>query len=405
LSIGAPPAIIRFLMLKFLRNKKIQKRLYLVLAIGVLVPFSFWGVELSKKGAQNPGTWLGVIDNHKVSIQEYLSSYKAVEREIQLRYGEKAGAMKSMINLKGEAWDRILLLHYAKKEKIKTSDDEVVDWLLEQPLFVHQGKFDTDFYKRYVTGYMKTSTRDFEEEARGFLTINKVVTGAASKTSVSDEELKKLYLAQNAERDIAYAILPWESEKEKVQVEDAEIQSIYPIVKDKLTTAEKSERPLSFEESKEEVRKIILRQKATEAAVKKLEDLRKKMDTSGFEAVLQAEKIEIKNFEKFNAGAGFKPTPTLPDLGPSEGVEKAISGLKAGEISKAFAAPSGAVLVKILKDRPVDDKKFAKDKEKFKAKILDNKKEQAVQSLLEKLRKDLKLNLEAMKALFSEENP
>jgi len=384
-------------MLKFLRNKKIQKRLYLVLAIGVLVPFSFWGVELSKKGAQNPNTSLGVIDGHKVSIQEYLASYKAVEREIQLRYGEKAGAMKSMINLKGEAWDRILLLHYAKKEKIKTSDDEVVNWLLEQPLFVHQGKFDTDFYKRYVTGYMKTSTRDFEEEARGFLTIHKVVTGAASKASVSDEELKKLYLAENTGHDIAYAVIGWESEKETLKVEDKEIESIYPVVKGQLTD-KKTGKILSPEEAKMELKIVLLRQKATEAAVKKLEELGKKLNGSNFESVLQAEKIEIKNFENFKNGS------TLPNLGPSESVEKAILGLKAGEISKAFATPSGAAIVKVLKERGVDDKKFAEDKDKFKTKILDNKKEQAIQSLLEKLRKDLKLNLEAMKALFSEES-
>lgn len=476
-------------MLKFLRNKRNQKKIYIVLAIAVIPPFLMWGVSTSQKDAKVPST-LGVIDNRNVSLREYLNSYKAVQHEMTLMYGQKAKESASMINYKGEAWDRLLLLYHAKQEKINTTDTEVVQWLMNQTIFQSHGQFDDNLYKLYVNNYLRSNARDFEEEVRDLLTIQKVVDKLKSNIALTDAELKSLYDQENSQRDIAYGVLSWESEKNNVQVTDEDIRNIYPLVKDKLTdpervkisyllvpkqnveslkalfdekgatlealskkyslpiketgyfskneavpeiglskdilfasfslplnqesdwfsldggsykikvTDKKAERPLSLDEAKEELKKIMLKQKAIQSAITKLDEAKKKMQGNGFEQTLKDLGIEIKHLEKYKKG------DTIPEIGKSETAEKIITGLKQGELSQAFPAPNGASIVKVVKNSAGDDQKFEAEKEEFKKKILQEKASEGMRDLMGKLRNKLKIDLETMKKLFaSEEKP
>ena len=176
-------------MLKFLRNKHHQKKIYIILAVAIIPPFLLWGVTTSQKDSKVPPT-VGVVENKKVSLREYLNSYKAVQHEMAFIYGDKIKEVAPMINTKGEAWDRILFLHYAKKEKIKTSDAEVVEWISRQPLFQNHGQFDANIYNLYVTHYLRSNARDFEEEIRGILTIEKIADKIRSTIMIKDKKLK-----------------------------------------------------------------------------------------------------------------------------------------------------------------------------------------------------------------------
>lgn len=473
-------------MLKFLRNKHTQKKIYIILAIAIIPPFLMWGVSTSQKDAKIPST-LGMLDNKKVSLKDYLKSYKAVQHEMALMYGQKANSAAAMINYKGEAWDRLLLLHYAKQEKIKTADTEVVQWLMNQPIFQSRGQFDDKLYKLYVSNYLRSNARDFEEEVRDLLTIEKVVDKLRSNITVTDVELRTIYDQENSEKDIVYGLLPWESERDNFQVSDQDIQNIYPIVKDRLTEPEKvkisylfipkeamenlkavfdeksgmlealskkyslplketgffskndavpeiglskdilfasftlpinqesewfhldqgaykikvvdkkAERPLSLDEAKEELKKIILKQKALEAVVSKLNDAKKKVEGGDLEQTLKSLGLETKHIENFNK------SDYIPEIGNSETAAKIISDLKEGEVSQAFPTPNGAGILKVVKTKGVDTKKFESEKEEFKKKILQEKSTDSMKELLGKLRNKLKIDLDTMKKIFSEE--
>lgn len=183
-------------MLKFLRNKKVQKNIYLALAILIIPPFVIWGVFMDQSEKSSA---LGSIGPKQISIQQYLASYKAVQHQLMLLYGPQFESLKSLVNFKGEAWDRILLLDYAKRERIHTRDEEVVDWLSMQPLFSNRDRFDVSFYKRYVNNALRTNTRDFEEEVRQILTIAKIRERLRSRIHFSDSELKDLYAKAHPE--------------------------------------------------------------------------------------------------------------------------------------------------------------------------------------------------------------
>ncbi|MGH7197410.1 MAG: SurA N-terminal domain-containing protein [Candidatus Omnitrophota bacterium] len=179
-------------MIKFLRNKTVQKRIFLGLAILIIPAFTVWGVVLNKEEGRVPST-LGFIENQRVTLKDYLASYRAAQHEILFRYGDRAHEIAPLVNLKGEAWDRLLLVHHARREKVSVGDKEVVQWLTRQPIFQNKGKFDPNFYTLYVTNYLRISKRDFEEEIRQLLAIAKIGDKLREGIRISDEELKTLY--------------------------------------------------------------------------------------------------------------------------------------------------------------------------------------------------------------------
>lgn len=388
-------------MLKALRNKANQKKIFIPLTVMVLASFSIWGLIFTEKG-NNPSSALGRIDNKTVSIQDYLKNYKAVQHQVQLFYGEKANQLGHFMNLKGQAWDRILLLHYAKQQNLRTRDAEVVDWISKQ--FSVKGAFDEALYKRYVEYALHSNPRDFEEEVRENLTISKVSEKARAKVVLSDEELKKLYDNAHKQRDIVYGFLSWETQKDKAQTSDAELEKIYAVIKDQLTKpaedkTQKEAKPMSFEEAKPELAKILAQENAAREAVKKLDALRKDLDASNFEELL------AKNGAKTQTLNGFKPgdTPALSGISSPQLLEQALSPLKEGEISAAFAVSGGGGIARVVKDYLADEQKFKEEKEAFRKKILSKKEDEAIQNLLNTLRNQLTINLDTMKKLFPEE--
>ncbi len=473
-------------MLKFLRRKENQKRIFTVLALVIIPAFVLWGVFLSKEDSKSSSV-LGVIKNEKFSLKDYLASYKAVQRRIGFIYGDRAAEMAPLFNIKGEAWDRLLLLHYAKNERIKTGDKEVVQWLIQQPLFSRDGKFDSNFYNLYVNNYLHMNPREFEEEIRQNITLDKVREKVRTNISLTDAELKSFYDRAYGRRDIAYAVVSWESEKNNVTIPDEELQKIYPLVKERLVEPQKvkisylfvpkektaaldavfkekdaalealskkydlpvqetdffyenesipgiglskeilaasfslpageesgwialeggsykirvkektEKRSLSFEETKEDLKKLLTRQRATDLVIKKLNALKLKMDGASFEKVLAGAGIEVKTFEKFQKGAN------VPLIGVSEALDNITADLKEGETSEGFAVAEGGALAKISKDAPADKQAFEKEKETFRQTVMDKKFGESMKVLMEDLRNKLKIDLETMRTIFAEE--
>lgn len=176
-------------MLKFLRNKKVQHRIYLILALIIIPPFIFWGVFTSSEDDKS-GSELGKIDGRKITAQEYLNQYKAVQRQAQMMFGDRINEFRGQINFKGEAWDRLLLLAEAKRRGVRVSDGEVVDWIAKQPLFSRDGRFDAGFYKMVVTRALRVDTRAFEEEIRQTLLIQKLRDKVQGPDPVQEEAVK-----------------------------------------------------------------------------------------------------------------------------------------------------------------------------------------------------------------------
>ncbi|MBI2095142.1 MAG: SurA N-terminal domain-containing protein [Candidatus Omnitrophica bacterium] len=475
-------------MLKLLRHKDTQKKIYIFLAVAVVVTFVVSGVIIGETGNESRSP-LGTIDGRKISLQDYLASYKASQHQAAWAYGERYHQVRRLINFRSEAWDRLLLLHHARKENIRVSDREVVDWLASQSGFSNKGVFDTGFYRRYVKDYLRMDPRQFEEEVRQMLQIRKISEKLRSDVTCTDEALKALYAEENAERDISYGILPWETEKPGVPApDDKTLEDFYPAVQDELTDPERVKikylevpkeraeafqellsaktedtlealstkyglpvqatglfskddpeiakrlpveivgfcfmipeqketgwitidqgsfkifveakepaRPIAFAQAGARLKDLWVKRKASETAVKKLDEARQKSGAD-FGALLKNAGIaETRRLEQFGKGRSL-PTPAASDA-----FEQAVAPLKPGEISAAFAVPEGAAILTLEKISSPDDKKFSEEKEAFKKRLVDQKTQEAFNALLETLRAKLTVDLETMKKIFNEE--
>ena len=226
-------------MLKLLRDKRLQKKIYIFLAIVVIASFGLSGVMIGNDGAGRAGD-LAKYEKTRFGIQDYLNSYRAVQRQASFVYGDQLAAMQDRINYKGEAWDRLLLLEQAKKQGLKAADKEVIAWITKQEGFKKDGKFDDAFYRLYVERAYRTTPRQFEEEIRQMMTISLLQEDLKKKLDLTDEKLKELYIEENTAKDIVYALLPWESVQSEVTVKDSDIEQLFEVLKDKMNAPEKA---------------------------------------------------------------------------------------------------------------------------------------------------------------------
>ena len=379
-------------MLKILRHKGVQKNIYYGLAVTVVLTFVVSGVLIGRDDDKTAST-LAKFENRKISVHEYLNSYRAVQRQAGWMYGNDLAQMRSRINFKGEAWDRLLLLEHAKKKKIHATDQEVVGWVTKQQGFQKDGKFDDAFYRLYVERALRTTPRQFEEEVRQMLTIAKLQDEVKSGVGVPDEKLKELYQQQKTEKDLEYGLLRGETFEPQITVSEEELQPLYNVLKNQ--PAEEGKPPKSEQEMKEDLKKQLRQTQAGQLAVKKLQEIKGKIkNPADFENSLKSEKIEPVKLEKYKKG-------TYPEgIWPSENLQKAVENLKQGEISDAFDVPKGAMIVKVTNVHAFDEKKFEEEKTSFREQTESQKSREEMEKLLEELRNKLSLNLELMKQLF-----
>ncbi len=337
---------------------------------------------------------LAKFEKRKINVQEYLDHYRAVQRQANMMYGDKLKEMQGRINYKSEAWDRLLLLEYAKKQNIRASDSEIVGWITKQTGFQKDGKFDDSFYKMYVERGLRSTPRQFEEETRQMLTIGKIQDRIMSGLKLTDADLKELYKSEAAERDLVYGLVPSESFASQVEVTDADVEKLYDIVKDKLTDPQTG-KTLTLDEAKDEVRNKARAGKTGEMAIKRLVEVKAKIaNPTDFENVLKAEGITSEKLEKYKKG-------TYPaGIWPSENLQNAVAKLGVDGISEVFEVPKGAMIVKVTDLRDFDEKKFEEEKTAFREKMESEKGREQMEKTLEEMRGKLTLNVELMKELF-----
>ena len=180
-------------------------------------------------------------------------------------------------------------------------------------------------------------------------------------------------------------------------MKDEDIQQLYDLVKDKLTSPEDNHL-LTLEESKNEVRKKLVEGRSTELALKGLNEIKAKIkDPADFERILKEENLEVTPVEKYKKGM------VLNGAWPSEAIESSLAKLGLNETSDAFAVQKGAMICKVTQVYSFDEKKFEEEKNAFRDRLVAVRSQEELGKLLEKLREKLTLNLELMKEIFPAE--
>lgn len=154
--------------------------------------------------------------------------------------------------------------------------------------------------------------------------------------------------------------------------------------------------PADFEQVKDRLKDLALRQKGVESAMKRLQEIRKNLEPADFQKTLQDQGATVSEI------IGYKPDAPPAGIGASPELSRALSQVRDGQISQAFQLPEGGGLVKVLRTAAVDEAAFTKDKEAFRQKALAQEAERRMKDLLVQLRNKLQLNLKAIREIFPE---
>jgi len=224
-------------MLKKLRERKTIKLIMFITAILVIPAFVLWGVgsALRTRGTNHIA---GVVFSKKITKDEFLKQYQAVYNQAQLLYGEKVSKLLDYLNLEGQAWQRIILLQEAGKNRIKVSNEEIISSIKNSPLFQKKGKFDTNTYDTILKYYMGINPREYEEQVRNSLKIKKLLDEVTSGINATEEEAWEKYKKENTAYKLSYILLKPSDYYATTKYTEEELSSFYQAYKEQFKKPE-----------------------------------------------------------------------------------------------------------------------------------------------------------------------
>ncbi|MFA5156953.1 MAG: SurA N-terminal domain-containing protein [Candidatus Omnitrophota bacterium] len=339
-------------MLNKLRKKKTAKKIWVILAILVILAFVFGGAGMLT-GDKDGGIskYAGKVYGRKISLIEYKDALQAVRTQALIQFGDNLSEAQKYLNLEARAWERILLSAEAKRRGIKVKDQEVVDIIQNYQFFQRNGKFDNRIYQELLKYAFQNQPRAFEEQVRQDLAISKLYKQVTESVKLDDNELRMEYEKANEEVSVYYiASLPQDFAN-AITATDEEVSAYF--------TANKIEfkEPLSFNleyltsESESKIQGLL-------PHLKKKEYFNKLAKDSG---------LEIKE-----TGL-FAETSPIPGMGWLPQVTELLFKIKVGQFLPPVKADNTYYLIRLKERKDPYIPEFDKIKEKVKEALIKQK--------------------------------
>lgn len=224
-------------MLKAMRKKENVKAVMWILAIILIPAFVLWGGGAMLR-ERNQGI-AGKVFNRKISLEKYLRNWEAVRNQAILLYGKLFDQIAQYLDLDSQAWDRLILLEEANRQRIKVKDEELIEQLRKLPLFQKDGKFDPQIYEWVLKYYLRTNPLRFEEEMRDYLRISKLIEKVYNEVKLTEEELKEEYRKENEKAKFSYFIIETKDFLNTEEaIEESELINYYNLHKENLRKPE-----------------------------------------------------------------------------------------------------------------------------------------------------------------------
>jgi len=217
-------------MLKLLRKKKVMKLILWGLAILIIPAFALWGAGSAVRSNRKGPSYVGKIYGRKVSFEKFAKSYEACYHQLMISSGgdpERLKQLKESTKITEMAWNRLLMLAAAKRQRIKVTDKEIIDVIASNPFFKRGGTFDKTLYEHVLTNFFHIPPRKFEEETRENLIISNLRNKILQSISISDEEILTEYKERNEKIKISYLLVDSEDFAKNIQLNAGELKAFY----------------------------------------------------------------------------------------------------------------------------------------------------------------------------------
>ncbi|PIP20745.1 MAG: hypothetical protein COX40_03010 [Candidatus Omnitrophica bacterium CG23_combo_of_CG06-09_8_20_14_all_40_11] len=363
-------------MLKRLRKKKTAKKIWIILIILILPAFVFWGFGSFMRSKQET-TYAGKISGRKVSELEYKDALDAVRNQAIIQFGDNLSEIEKKLNLESLVWDRLVLLAEAKKRKIKTTDQEVIELIQSYPFFqTKKGQFDNQIYSQMLRYEFRTQPRIFEEQTRSTLILSKLYKEITGNLNLNEEEIKKEYQKLNEQINLYYiASLPSDFIKDITATEE-EIKDYF------IKNSFQFKQPLSFNIeyislASEDKNETAIKDKIRKLALR----LSKKEDFTNAAKELN---LEVKETGLFSQ------TDPMPGIGWSPQILSLISKLKIGEFAPPIYIDKYYYILRLKERKESHIPDFERIKDKVKEAFIKEKAKDTAQQKIEDALKELK---------------
>ncbi|MGB2879156.1 MAG: peptidylprolyl isomerase [Candidatus Omnitrophota bacterium] len=215
------------MVLSILRSKKFAKRVLFALLVLIIPAFVLWGVG---NISQRPPL-IGQIGGQKIQATDLAKSAQGVRIQILLTYFNDPETLNRILQNRTitnfMAWERLIFLNAARKNRIKVNDREVMTFISQHPLFQKNGIFDMKIYTYILRNMLSINPAQFEKLVKENLEVRKFRQNLLGNITIDDDDLLSFYKAANDKVDISYVLIGKSLFIDKINVEPEEIRTFY----------------------------------------------------------------------------------------------------------------------------------------------------------------------------------
>ncbi len=210
-------------MMKFLRKEGVMKTLLWIVAIVIVLSFGIFSNAYLLEERSSKLKYAGRIFGEKVQIKDFISQMEFLDAYYMITVPgyEK---IRPQVGIEARTWERLILLHEVKKERITVKDDEVVSTI--KNFFSANGSFNAEWY-RSTLQRLQISASKFEEGVRQTLAIEKLFELKTLGLSVNDEELLAAYTQKNEQAQVSYASFATSSYLTTIAADEIAVKSFF----------------------------------------------------------------------------------------------------------------------------------------------------------------------------------
>ncbi len=310
------------------------------IAVVIIPTFILWGVGTGIQNRQRASE-AGKIFGKRVTWDAFDQAYRSVQILLSLSNLQVYAQNLNPIDL---TWDRLILLHEAKKRGVTVSNDEIVEYVRNMPVFwkpENPGQFDRERYETILQSAFRMDPRTFEEDVRKTLVISKLREEIGKEFSMDEETLREEYEKLHEQRRVSY--LSWKS---------SDFEKDVPVTEEALKAYYDTHAAI-FNRGEGRRAAYVMTDFATDSEASKIE-IRNRMDRV-FDATLEGKTLEeaakqeglvARETDFFSLG------DPLPVAGFSYDWMQKLFQLNAGETTEPIETGGKIVIMKVLEIHP-----------------------------------------------------
>jgi peptidyl-prolyl cis-trans isomerase D len=223
------------LMLDFLRKRKRSWIIVLLLGIIVITFIAFYG---GGKYQDQGSSDIAAVNGETISQREFAAHYqRALDRYRELLKGTLTPEMLKNLNIKANLLEELvqkkLVLQEARSLGLMATDEELANSIAQVPEFQVAGRFNKERYLQLLRAN-RLSPREFEEEQRAQLTIQRLYAVILDAVQITDAELRDRYRVEQETINLNFVRLPISDFIAEVKPTEDEIKTYYDRNKDTL---------------------------------------------------------------------------------------------------------------------------------------------------------------------------